>query len=79
MKRLNQVTALKIEAQGKQHLVILERLKNDYYGCPRYKATIVFLADDATEYASAVYTFKGHYMSDKQEAEFIINEHYKGE
>ena len=75
MKRLNQVTALKIEAKGRQHLVILEKLKNDVNGNPRYKAIIVFLDSDCLY--NAVYTFKGHYCGDKGEAEFIVNRYYE--
>lgn len=78
MKRLNQVTALKIRMKERDHLVIIERLKNTSYGCPRFKTTIVFLANDSESYFTAVYTFKGHYMSEQQEAEFIVNEYYKG-
>lgn len=50
--------------------VALERIKNDINGNPRYKAIIIRTNEAVT--SSAVYTFSGHYMGERQEAEWIL-------
>lgn len=76
-KRQNQIDSIIIEKEGRKHLVTLERLKNDTYGNPRYKAVICFLEENATSLYNAIYTFKGHYMSIKDEALWIVEYYYK--
>ena len=80
-KRLNQISCFKIEKNGKEHIVTLEKLKNDINGNPRYKAVIIFLGSGDNNFYNAVYTFTGHYCGENDEAEYIVNRYYedKGE
>ena len=50
--------------------VVLERIKNDVNGNPRYKAIIIRQNEAIT--SSPVYTFGGHFMSEREEAEWIL-------
>ena len=81
MKRLNQISCYKLTPTDRigVYLVTLERLHNTTYGCPRYKAVIIANIDDPDirSYYNAVYTFTGHYMSDRQEAQWILDEFIK--
>ena len=75
-KRLNQINTFKIKKENQEHIITLERLKNDIYGTPRYKAVIIFLASGDYNFFNAVFTFKGHYLSERDEAEYILNHYY---
>ncbi len=58
------------------YLVTLERLKNDYYGNPRFEATIINTDIDNEYYiGSFVYRFSGHHNSEYDEAKYIVNYH----
>lgn len=78
MKRLNQIHAYKFKVKRAVYIVTLEHLKNDIYGCPRYKAVIICnTAENLPSYYNAVYTFRGHYWTDKDEAQYILDEFIK--
>lgn len=71
IKKLNCVEVVNF----KDYIVTMERIKNNVYGVPRYKATIIF---KCCPFGGApVYTFTGHYYSIEQEALFILNEYLK--
>lgn len=54
-------------------MVVLEKLTNTASGCPRYKATIIYCgADRGMDRAGHVFQFTGHYRSERQEAEYIL-------
>lgn len=55
------------------YIVVLEGLKNDNNGNRRFKATIIYC--NATNSMSAVYTFTGHCMTEREEAEWILQLH----
>lgn len=76
-KRHYQIDAFKISTEKTNCIVTLEHIKNDTYGNPRYKAVIIFTDEDTDNYYNAVYTFKGHYLSKKDEAEWIVAYHEK--
>lgn len=60
------------------YTVVLQRIKNNTYGTPRYKATIFYNGPDRGKSRGAYnYTFTGHYYAEAQEAEFILFEHLK--
>lgn len=65
------------------YLVTMERIKNTYYGTPRYKAKITVIrnetiGNETNDYRSvASVLWKSHYRSEAQEAEEIINEYEK--
>lgn len=67
IRRLNNISTYKIGDQ----IVILKSIRNDVSGNPRFKALIP--NGDQTY----VYTFKGHYCGDKEEAEYILEYHNK--
>lgn len=54
--------------------VVLEGLKNDNNGNRRFKATIID-NNATTTSMSTVYTFTGHCMTERQEAEWILQLH----
>ena len=56
------------------YIVVLEGLKNDINGNRRFKATIIDRNATATS-MSAVYTFTGHCMTEREEAEWVLNLH----
>lgn len=64
---------------NKLYAVTLKRLENNYYGNPRYEATIITLSNlGGVGYdPSIVYRFTGHYTGDQAEAEWIVNYHEK--
>lgn len=74
MRRSNNQTAFRFGA----YIVNLERIKNTPSGGPRFKA-IIINSEEAEKWrggvGSAVYTFQGHYCSDRSEANFILKRH----
>jgi hypothetical protein len=57
------------------YTVILERIKNNKYGTPRFRATIFYNGSDRTRERGATnWTFTGHYYSNREEAEWILNQ-----
>lgn len=81
IKRKNQVSVYDVALFGVEahvvdhsdaYKVVLEHLTNTSSGCPRYRA-IIILANNF----NAVYEFTGHYLSEKQEVEFIVGEYLK--
>ena len=77
-KRLNQIDVFQISTEKRNYIVTLERLKNDVNGAPRYKAVICFIEPNTKSFYNAVYTFTGHYLSNYDEAHWIV-EHYEFE
>lgn len=59
-------------------LVTLKRIKNTLSGAPKYEATIINIGPQrGMDRAASVYTFTGHYYSERMEAEFILEHHLK--
>ena len=57
-------------------IVVLQRIQNTSSGTPRYEATIINISKDRGMNRSASkYRFTGHYYSERQEAEFILEHH----
>lgn len=71
-KRLNNKTTLRVTTNN-HYLVTLSRLNNTYSGNPRYEANIICLDNDDIYCYTVVYRFNGHYMSEYDEAKWIIN------
>lgn len=57
------------------YLVTLVRLENNYYGNPRYEATVINLDNADSFIYSPVYRFTGHYFSEQDEAVWIVGYH----
>lgn len=57
------------------YLVTLTRLKNTYCGQPRYEASIIKTDVLGSYIGTFVYRFTGHYMSEIDEARFIVEYH----
>ena len=83
-KRLNQISAYEITGTKGAYTVALERLHNTASGCPRFKAVIIKHEEnkagkldfqDGRSLYNAVYTFNGHYYSEKTEAAWIVEEY----
>ena len=76
MKRLNQISCYKINTNKHHYIVALERLNNTSSGAPRFKAVIMVCNDSERDNSlyNAVYTFKGHYMNELGECEWIVNQ-----
>jgi hypothetical protein len=57
------------------YAVVLETIKNDNNGNKRFKATIIDCGENCMPNSRAeatVYTFTGHCMTNRQEAEWIL-------
>lgn len=87
IKRLNQINAYEITGLKGAYTVALERLHNTPSGCPRFKAIIIkhetnnegkLSFEDQRSLYNAVYTFWGHYSSERTEAAWIVGEYEKG-
>ena len=58
--------------------VVLEKIKNSPSGAPRYEATVIYDGQDrGMDRAATKYRFTGHYYSEREEAEFILEHHLK--
>ena len=84
-KRMNNKNSYKVMTVKADYIVTLERLKNTYSGNPRFQATIMILKvyNDITITSdnfvyTVCYRFNGHYMSEQNEAQWIV-EHYEKE
>ena len=77
IKRQNQIDAFSVSTETRNYIVTLERLNNDRNGNPRYKAVIIFIEENTTNYFNAVYTFTGHYCGERSEAEYIVKYYEK--
>lgn len=76
VRRLNNIDVVEFGF----YTVTLQRIKNGQYGTPRYEATIIYTGPDrGMDRSGYKYRFTGHYYSERQEAEFILNEHLKKE
>ena len=74
LKRLNNVDVIEFA----EYLVVLESIKNAPSGAPRYEATVIYIGQERGINRSGYkYRFTGHYLSERQEAEYILNEHLK--
>ena len=81
IKRMNQISAYELTGTKGAYTVIIERLHNTPSGGPRFKAVIIKHEEDKAGKMSfqdgrslynAVYTFNGHYYSEKTEAAWIL-------
>ena len=74
VKRLNNVDVIEFA----EYTVVLERIKNTASGSPRYEATIIYTGPDrGMNRTGRKYRFTGAYLSERQEAEYILSEHLK--
>ena len=82
IKRKNQISCYYITGQAGAYFVTMERLHNTPSGCPKFRAVIIEMRDnhagiidleDGASYWNAVYDFTGHYYSERQEAQWIVN------
>lgn len=75
IKRLTNKNSYKVN----NYMVTIERVKNNVYGNPRYKATLINLDCNNPDnyYYTACYTFTGHYYNELDEVKFIVNYHNK--
>lgn len=82
MRRKNNKNTYKITTERGVYAVTLERLKNNVYGNPRFSANILVIEKDgeaSDDYIfTACYTFDGHYLSERDEARFVVD-HYERE
>jgi len=83
MRRRYNKNTYKVNTDRGRYAVTLDRLKNGVNGNPRFSANVLVLEvfgermDDSFIF-TANYTFNGHYMSEIDEARFIV-EHYEDE
>ena len=76
MKRLTNQAAYNIKGRLNDYIVTIERQTNAQDGTPRYKAAIITKDEKETgTLYNAVYSFRGHYYAEKEEAQFIVDEH----
>ena len=76
-KRLDNTTTYLVNG----YAVTLTRLRNDINGNPRYQAELIPL-DNLTKYGSSCairYTFTGHFLSEKGEAERVVEYHIQSQ
>ncbi len=74
VKRLTNVDVIEFS----NYIVLLERIKNTSSGAPRYEATIIYNGPDrGMNRGGHKYRFTGHYLGERQEAEYILNEYLK--
>ena len=77
MRRYDNLTSYIIKKSRFILIVTLERLNNTASGNPRFKALVTIYSNGEKQFNNTRnthnYTFQGHYMSDKQEAEWIAN------
>lgn len=65
-----------IKGKRGKYLVSYEKLKNSYYGNPRYKMKITALEHNDMEYkTTASIIWNGHYISEYQECEMVVKEY----
>ena len=61
-----------------EYIVVLEHIKNTPSGAPRYEATIIYNGKErGLDRAGHKYRFTGHYYSERQEAEYILEQYLK--
>lgn len=82
-KRLNNVNTYKITTSRANYAVVLERIKNDTYGNPRFEARVIVL-EVFGDYVNpdycytSHYRFSGHFRDEIEEAKMIVEEYEKG-
>ena len=82
VKRLDNVGTYEIKTDKGRYAVVIENIKNDTYGNPRYEARIVVLeifGDAKREgyYYTARYRFSGHYLGVDGESKWIVEQFEK--
>lgn len=82
MRRYDNLSTYVIDTNHGKYAVTMERIKNTPDGGPRFKALITNIAPNESDTISPfvarntyVYTFKGHYMSDEEEAKWVLERH----
>ena len=87
VNRMNQISAYELTGNKGAYTVAIERLHNTPSGCPRFKAVIIkheenetgkMSFEDGRSLYNAVYSFNGHYYSERQEAQWILNLYEEG-
>lgn len=62
--------------QTNNYIIVLERINNNIYGNPRFKASIIRKYDSIKHCILTYnYTFTGHYLSERLEAYMILKYH----
>lgn len=81
IKRKNMVHVQDVTTKKGVYKVVLESLKNDINGAPRYKAIIIVMSigEEKNGVYNSVYTFTGHYWSNCRECEWIVEQYEKEE
>ena len=71
-KRLPNATYYDVRSEnGNDYGVTIERVQNDRNGNPRFKAGLIIARCNLVMY----YTFTGHYMKERDEAQWIVDYH----
>lgn len=74
VRRLNNIDVIEFGF----YTVTLQKIKNGQYGTPRYEAVIIYTGPDrGMDRSGYKYRFTGHYYSERQEAEWILEQHLK--
>lgn len=74
VRRLNNIDVIEFGF----YTITLQKIKNGQYGTPRYEAVIIYTGPDrGMDRAGYKYRFTGHYYSERQEAEWILEQHLK--
>lgn len=73
--KMQLVSTFQVDSETGNYLVSLEQIKNNKYGNPRFKATIVDLNNWCL--CAWLYTFTGHYLGGNGEAEWVVKHHEK--
>lgn len=74
VKRLTNKATYKVKGKKQKYIVVLEWLKNDINGNPRYKAHIIYNYMNKENWLyTKTYTFNGHYLCDYDECKWIVN------
>lgn len=74
VRRLNNIDVIEFGF----YTVTLQRIKNGQYGTPRYEAVIIYTGEDrGMDRVGYRYRFNGHYYNERQEAEWILEQHLK--
>ena len=76
LRRLNNIDVVELA----NYTVTLQRITNGQYGTPRYEAVIIYTGEGrGMDRSGYKYRFTGHYYSERQEAEWILEQHLKKE
>lgn len=77
IKRKDNLITYILSKDDKDYQIILRHLRNTPAGCPRYEAFITepYHHSSSCLLLTYVYTFTGHYLSERDEASMILDYH----